>query len=154
MKDVIAILIDKDGKILDYRALNNSIFYPGKAFLLKKLLFGGLRRTKWYVQIGRDNQTTYDPDTELSSLSIPITEKRIYFPDEFWKPDVELDTDNASIKIHTVFTFKEPVGDIGEAGIIIEEDGSRILLNRVVFNPPVRTVEFSSLSLHFTVKFI
>jgi hypothetical protein len=77
MKDVIVVL-EKDGVVLDRRELKNDVFYFGKAFLMRELLLGDIRQTRWYVQIGRDNRYI-DPIEKMASLYEPIAEERIYF---------------------------------------------------------------------------
>ena len=152
MKDVIVVL-EKDGVVLDRRELKNDVFYFGKAFLMRELLLGDIRQTRWYVQIGRDNRYI-DPIEKMASLYEPIAEERIYFLDEKWRPDVKLDLAEAKIEIHKTFSFREPIGPVGEAGIVIEKGDTRYLLNRVIFRPPIYVVDRTTLSFYFIIKFI
>jgi len=131
---------------------SNLLFFKGRDFLLKTLLFGNPRQTVWYAQVGR-RWDTVSPDTELSSLLEPITEKRIYFPDEFWNPDVSLDLDNARVIIRKSFEFDQNEY-VGEVGIVIQRGDQRILLNRATFYPPKFMPEGSNLSVRFILTFL
>jgi hypothetical protein len=65
-----------------------------------------------------------------------------------------LDLAEAKIEIHKTFSFREPIGPVGEAGIVIEKGDTRYLLNRVIFRPPIYVVDRTTLSFYFIIKFI